>query len=148
MDLPTALPIHSERLALHHYPTRQPTPLPTNQPSPSPSTLTVPDPHGPALSLAHHAVLVPGVTPANLLAYRDMVGSSVGCSSSWQLRRLLSRVERIRTIGVDIEKLSRPGESVKYRLAVLNGLNQSRFGSLPKPLRSDSFYRVRLRIIP
>ena len=46
------------------------------------------------------------------------------------------------------QKLSRPGKSVKYRLAVLNGLNQSRFGSLPKPLRSDSFYRVRLRIIP
>ena len=65
-------------------PTRQPTPLPTNQPSPSPSTLTVPDPHGPALSLAHHAALVPGVTPANLLAYTDImvgsdVGSSVGC---------------------------------------------------------------------
>ena len=46
------------------------------------------------------------------------------------------------------QKLSRPGKSVKYQLAVLNGLNQSRFGSLPKPLRSDSFYRVRLRIIP
>ena len=46
------------------------------------------------------------------------------------------------------QKLSRPGKSVKYQLAVLNGLNQARFGSLPKPLRSDSFYRVRLRIIP
>ncbi len=46
------------------------------------------------------------------------------------------------------QKLSRPGKSAKYQLAVLNGLNQSRFGSLPKSLRSDSFYRVRLRIIP
>ena len=32
--------------------------------------------------------------------------------------------------------------------AVLNGLNQARFGSLPKPLRSEEPYRVRLRVIP
>ena len=46
------------------------------------------------------------------------------------------------------QKLSRPGKSVKFQLAVLNGLNQARFGSLPKPLRSDDPYRVRLRVIP
>ena len=46
------------------------------------------------------------------------------------------------------QKLSRPGKSVKFQLAVLNGLNQSRFGSLPKPLRSEDPYRVRLRVIP
>ena len=46
------------------------------------------------------------------------------------------------------QKLSRPGKSVKFQLAVLNGLNQARFGSLPKPLRSEDPYRVRLRVIP
>ena len=46
------------------------------------------------------------------------------------------------------QKLSRPGKSVKFQLAVLNGLNQARFGSLPKPLRSEEPYRVRLRVIP
>ena len=46
------------------------------------------------------------------------------------------------------QKLSRPGKSVKFQLAVLNGLNQARFGSVPKPLRSDDPYRVRLRVIP
>ncbi len=46
------------------------------------------------------------------------------------------------------QKLSRPGKSAKFQLAVLNGLNQARFGSLPKPLRSEEPYRVRLRVIP
>ena len=46
------------------------------------------------------------------------------------------------------QKLSRPGKSVKFQLAVLNGLNQARFGSLPKPLRSEDPYRLRLRVIP
>ena len=46
------------------------------------------------------------------------------------------------------QKLSRPGKSVKFKLAVLNGLNQSRFSNLPKSLRSEAPYRVRLRVIP
>ena len=46
------------------------------------------------------------------------------------------------------QKLSRPGKSVKFQLAVLNGLNQARFSPLPKPMRSEEPYRVRLRVIP
>ena len=30
----------------------------------------------------------------------------------------------------------------------MNGLNEARFGSLPKALRSEAPYRVRLRVIP
>ena len=41
-----------------------------------------------------------------------------------------------------------PGKSEKFQLAVLNGLNQARFDSLPEVLRSESPYRVRLRVIP
>ena len=44
--------------------------------------------------------------------------------------------------------LTLPGKSVKFQLAVLNGLNQARFDSLPEDLRSESPYRVRLRVIP
>jgi hypothetical protein len=44
--------------------------------------------------------------------------------------------------------LTLPGKSVKFQLAVLNGLNQARFDSLPEVLRSESPYRVRLRVIP
>ena len=46
------------------------------------------------------------------------------------------------------QKLTQPGESVKFQLAVLNGLNQARFGKLPKSLHSETPYRVRLRVIP
>jgi len=40
------------------------------------------------------------------------------------------------------------GKSVKFQLAVLNGLNQARFDTLPEVLHSESPYRVRLRVIP
>ena len=46
------------------------------------------------------------------------------------------------------QDLTLPGKSVKFQLAVLNGLNQARFDTLPKVLRSESPYRVRLRVIP
>ena len=46
------------------------------------------------------------------------------------------------------QDLTLPGKSVKFQLAVLNGLNQARFDTLPKVLRSESLYRVRLRVIP
>ena len=46
------------------------------------------------------------------------------------------------------QKLTHPGKSVKFQLAVLNGLNQARFGDLPKYLRSEAPYRLRLRVIP
>ena len=46
------------------------------------------------------------------------------------------------------QKLTQPGKSVKFQLAVLNGLSQARFGDLPKSLRSEAPYRVRLRVIP
>jgi hypothetical protein len=45
-------------------------------------------------------------------------------------------------------KLIEPGNSVKFQLAVLNGLSKARFATLPKPLRSEVPYRVRLKIIP
>jgi hypothetical protein len=46
------------------------------------------------------------------------------------------------------QKLTQPGKSVKFQLAVLNGLSQARFGRLPKSLRSEAPYSVRLRVIP
>ncbi len=46
------------------------------------------------------------------------------------------------------QKLTQPGKSVKFQLAVLNGLSQARFGDLPKSLRSEAPYSVRLRVIP
>ena len=46
------------------------------------------------------------------------------------------------------QKLTQPGKSVKFQLAVLNGLSQARFGRLPKSLRSEAPYGVRLRVIP
>ena len=46
------------------------------------------------------------------------------------------------------QKLTQPGKSVKFQLAVLNGLSQARFGDLPKSLRSEAPYGVRLRVIP
>jgi hypothetical protein len=46
------------------------------------------------------------------------------------------------------QNLTMPGKSVKFQLAVLNGLNQARFESLPQVLRSESPFRVRLRVIP
>ena len=55
----------------------------------------------------------------------------------------------INNSGKIVEKtLSRPGKSVKFQLAVLNGLNQAHFGSLPKHLHSEDTYRLRLRVIP
>ena len=46
------------------------------------------------------------------------------------------------------QKLTLPGISEKFQLAVLNGLNKARFKPLPKLLRSEAPYRVRLRVIP
>jgi len=46
------------------------------------------------------------------------------------------------------QKLTQPGKSVKFQLAVLNGLSQARFGDMPKSLRSEAPYSVRLRVIP
>jgi len=46
------------------------------------------------------------------------------------------------------QKLTQPGISKKFQLAVLNGLNKARFNPLPKLMRSEAPYRVRLRIIP
>ncbi len=46
------------------------------------------------------------------------------------------------------QKLTQPGKSVKFQLAVLNGLSQARFGRLPKSLLSEAPYGVRLRVIP
>ena len=46
------------------------------------------------------------------------------------------------------QKLIQPGISEKFQLAVLNGLNKARFKPLPKILRSEAPYRVRLRVIP
>jgi len=46
------------------------------------------------------------------------------------------------------QKLTQPGKSVKFQLAVLNGLSQARFGDLPKSLRSEAPYGVRLSVIP
>ena len=46
------------------------------------------------------------------------------------------------------QKLTQPGISEKFQLAVLNGLNKARFKPLPKLLRSGAPYRVRLRVIP
>jgi len=46
------------------------------------------------------------------------------------------------------QKLTQPGKSVKFQLAVLNGLSLARFGHLPKSLRSEAPYGVRLRVIP
>jgi len=46
------------------------------------------------------------------------------------------------------QKLTQPGKSVKFQLAVLNGLSLARFGDLPKSLRSEAPYGVRLRVIP
>jgi hypothetical protein len=46
------------------------------------------------------------------------------------------------------QKLTQPGKSVKFQLAVLNGLSKARFGELPKFLRTEAPYSVRLRVIP
>ena len=46
------------------------------------------------------------------------------------------------------QKLTQPGKSVKFQIAVLNGLSKARFGELPKYLRSEAPYSVRLRVIP
>ena len=46
------------------------------------------------------------------------------------------------------QNLTVAGKSVKFQLAVMNGLNQARFDALPEVLRSESPYRVRLRVIP
>ena len=46
------------------------------------------------------------------------------------------------------QKLTQPGISEKFQLAVMNGLNKARFKPLPKLLRSEAPYRVRLRVIP
>ena len=46
------------------------------------------------------------------------------------------------------QKLTQPGKSVKFQLAVLNGLSKARFGELPKYLRTEAPYSVRLRVIP
>ena len=46
------------------------------------------------------------------------------------------------------QKLTQSGKSVKFQLAVLNGLSKARFGELPKYLRSEAPYSVRLRVIP
>ncbi len=46
------------------------------------------------------------------------------------------------------QKLTLPGISEKFQLAVLNGLNKARFKPLPKLLRSEAPYRVSLRVIP
>ena len=46
------------------------------------------------------------------------------------------------------QKLTQSGKSVKFQLAVLNGLSKARFGDLPKYLRSEAPYSVRLRVIP
>jgi hypothetical protein len=46
------------------------------------------------------------------------------------------------------QKLTQSGKSVKFQLAVLNGLSLARFGDLPKSLRSEAPYGVRLRVIP
>ena len=46
------------------------------------------------------------------------------------------------------QKLTQPGISEKFQLAVLNGLNKARFKPLPKLLRSEAPYRVRLIVIP
>jgi len=46
------------------------------------------------------------------------------------------------------QKLTQSGKSVKFQLAVLNGLSKARFGDLPKSLRSEAPYSVRLRVIP
>jgi len=46
------------------------------------------------------------------------------------------------------QKLTQSGKSVKFQLAVLNGLSKARFGDLPKSLRSEAPYGVRLRVIP
>ena len=46
------------------------------------------------------------------------------------------------------QKLTQPGKSVKFQLAVLNGLSLARFGDLPKSLHTEAPYSVRLRVIP
>ncbi len=46
------------------------------------------------------------------------------------------------------QKLTQPGISEKFQLAVLNGLNKARFKPLPKLLHPEAPYRVRLRVIP
>ena len=46
------------------------------------------------------------------------------------------------------QNLTMAGKSVKFQLAVLNGLSHARFDTLPEVLRSKSPYRVRLRVIP
>ena len=46
------------------------------------------------------------------------------------------------------QNLILPGKSVKFQLAVLNGLNKASFDTLPAVLRTESTYRVRLRVIP
>ena len=51
--------------------------------------------------------------------------------------------------GKIVEKnLLLPGESERFQLAVENGLNKAHFESLPKILRSESPYRILLRVIP
>ena len=55
--------------------------------------------------------------------------------------------------GNDVKKvfdqnLTQPGFSEKFQLAVLNGLNKARFKPLPKLLRSEAPFRVKLRVIP
>ena len=46
------------------------------------------------------------------------------------------------------QNLTMAGNSVKFQLAVLNGLNQARLDPIPAVLRSESPYRLRLRVIP
>jgi hypothetical protein len=46
------------------------------------------------------------------------------------------------------QNLTLAGRSMKFQLAVLNGLNQARFDTLPEVLWSESPYLVRLRVIP
>ena len=51
--------------------------------------------------------------------------------------------------GKIVEKnLLLPGESVRFQLAVENGLNKAHFEPLPKISRSESPYSVLLRVIP
>jgi len=46
------------------------------------------------------------------------------------------------------QKLTSPVKSVQFQLAIMNSLSKARFDSLPKPLISESPYRVLLKIIP
>ena len=69
-------------------------------------------------------------------------------------QRFDPNLELLIDLGIDLygkvieKKLILPSKSVKFRLAVMNGISKANIVSLPKSLKSQAPYRFRIRVIP